>query len=343
MDPVLSVIVPVYNVEKYLDRCVKSLLNQSFQDIEIILVDDGSTDSSGQMCDIWKTRDCRIKVVHKKNQGLGFARNSGIEIATGKYIAYVDSDDYILPDLFIKVIQRLEKTSADICYFGCIDIWTDHKLYGHPPKKLFYSSNETIEYVKAILGPIPQSTEFLFGGVSAWSGIVKRELLEKNCIKFHSEREFLCEDIIYNLQVCMSCESIAIEPTCLYCYCHNDTNSLTTKYRADRFEAALKLYFYIREMLGNYVENEEINERIIRSLMQNLIVCVKQEILYEKTHGKKYMNKMLNKICSNPTVQKSLGRYPIKKMPIRQRILFYTMKYKNCLILRQIVKIRVNN
>ena len=87
MDPVLSVIVPVYNVEKYLDRCVKSLLNQSFQDIEIILVDDGSTDSSGQMCDIWKTRDCRIKVVHKKNQGLGFARNSGIEIATGKYIA----------------------------------------------------------------------------------------------------------------------------------------------------------------------------------------------------------------------------------------------------------------
>ena len=95
MDVKVSVIVPVYNVEKYLDRCLDSIINQTLNEIEIILVDDGSTDSSGEKCDEYKKKDLRIKVIHKKNKGLGYARNSGLEVATGKYIAFVDSDDYI--------------------------------------------------------------------------------------------------------------------------------------------------------------------------------------------------------------------------------------------------------
>ena len=93
--PKVSVIVPIYNVEKYLDRCMQSVLNQTLKDIEIIMVDDGSPDNCPSMCDEYARKDNRIKVIHKKNGGLGFARNSGLEIATGEYVAFIDSDDFI--------------------------------------------------------------------------------------------------------------------------------------------------------------------------------------------------------------------------------------------------------
>ena len=96
MKPKVSIIVPVYNVEKYLDRCMESLLNQTLKDIEIILVDDGSPDNCPQICDEYAKKDSRVKVVHKVNAGLGYARNSGLDVASGEYVAFVDSDDYVL-------------------------------------------------------------------------------------------------------------------------------------------------------------------------------------------------------------------------------------------------------
>lgn len=95
MEPLISVIVPVYNVEKYLDRCVESIVNQTYRNLEIILVDDGSTDSSSAMCDVWASRDARVKVVHKENGGQASARNLGIDSASGVFIGFVDLDDYI--------------------------------------------------------------------------------------------------------------------------------------------------------------------------------------------------------------------------------------------------------
>ena len=97
--PSISIIVPVYKVEKYLDRCVESLVRQTFDDIEIILVDDGSPDKSGKMCDEWEKKDERIRVIHKKNGGLSEARNYGIEAARGDYVAFIDSDDWIDDDM----------------------------------------------------------------------------------------------------------------------------------------------------------------------------------------------------------------------------------------------------
>ena len=94
----MSIVVPIYNVEKYLDRCIKSIVSQTYGNLEILLVDDGSPDDCPRVCDEWAEKDSRIKVVHKLNAGLGYARNTGIENATGKYICFFDSDDYIEPD-----------------------------------------------------------------------------------------------------------------------------------------------------------------------------------------------------------------------------------------------------
>ena len=115
--PKVSVIVPCWGVEKYLDRCVESLVNQTLKDIEIILVDDESPDRVPVMCDDWAKKDSRIRVIHKKNGGLGFARNSGLDIATGEYVTFCDSDDYIEQEAYETMYNEAKKEDLDICYF----------------------------------------------------------------------------------------------------------------------------------------------------------------------------------------------------------------------------------
>ncbi len=111
----ISVIIPVYNVEKYLNRCVESILNQTYRNLEIILIDDGSTDKSSQLCDFFSTKDSRIKVIHKKNGGLSSARNVGLDNATGEYVYFIDSDDWIANDTIEYLYETCKKYDADIC------------------------------------------------------------------------------------------------------------------------------------------------------------------------------------------------------------------------------------
>lgn len=113
-EELISIIVPVYNVYDYLDRCVKSLTTQTYQNIEIILVDDGSSDDSGKLCDLWRKKDSRIVVIHKKNGGLSDARNAGINIAKGKYYSFIDSDDYITNDTIEKLYVSMKENKCDI-------------------------------------------------------------------------------------------------------------------------------------------------------------------------------------------------------------------------------------
>ena len=116
--PAISVIVPVYNTKEYLERCVSSLTMQTMSDLEICLIDDGSTDGSGELCDQLAAGDARIHVRHKVNEGQGIARNVGIEMATGTFVAFLDSDDYWDTDGCQRILERLQETGADVCAFG---------------------------------------------------------------------------------------------------------------------------------------------------------------------------------------------------------------------------------
>lgn len=128
MEVKVSVIVPIYNVEKYLDKCVMSLIHQTLQDIEIVLVDDGSPDNCGMMCDDYSTKDSRITVIHKKNGGLSSARNAGIKIAKGEYLMFVDSDDWVEPNFCETALDKLEKYDVDILSFGYNWIKSDDSI-----------------------------------------------------------------------------------------------------------------------------------------------------------------------------------------------------------------------
>ena len=128
MEQLISVIIPVYQVEKYLDKCVESVVNQSYRNLEIILVDDGSTDSCPELCDAWKTKDSRITVVHQENSGGGQARNRALDIAQGEFIAFVDSDDYIAPTMY-ESLYSLFHDDIDIVECGFFTVYDDNAQF----------------------------------------------------------------------------------------------------------------------------------------------------------------------------------------------------------------------
>lgn len=340
-NPLISIIVPVFNVEKYLNRCIDSLCNQTYENIEIVLIDDESTDSSGKMCDEWAEKDKRIKVIHKKNGGSGYARNTGIEAAIGDYVAYADADDYLLENAIEKVVKKIQMTNADICYYGCIDIRNDTQSYGTPPEKCLFIGEETKEYIKEILGPAPDSTRLLFGGVSPWSGMVKRSLLIDQNVRFPSEREYLSEDLLYNVSISRHAKVISVEPSCLYCYCHNDNSSLSSKYWEGRFPAAKKMYNYLLVMLNDMITDKEVHERIYRTFMISLISCIKQDVAYKDQIGNDASRAHLKEYCNDQLVVECMRNYPIYKMPIKQRLLFGAVKYKLITFIEILVKLKL--
>ena len=144
-EKLVSIVLPIYNVEKYLNRCLESVVNQTYKNLEIILVDDGSTDGCTAICDDWAKRDERIMVIHKQNAGLGMARNTGIENATGDFICFYDSDDYIEIETIQKCVDVLEKNKAELVCYGLKNIDRCGKETGSlvpKVKKLLYSGEE---------------------------------------------------------------------------------------------------------------------------------------------------------------------------------------------------------
>lgn len=183
-NPYYSVIIPVYNVEKNIKRCVESVLAQSFEDFELILVDDGSSDNSGELCEKYATQDERIIVIHQKNQGVSVARNEGLKKATGKYVVFIDSDDFVKKDL----LYNLNQSDTDLVLVGFSDFY-DNKV-----TKNILSANEhwEINSDEGILKFLKTS-----GAVFVWGKRYKKSIIDENNIKFRDDMKF-SEDIIFN-------------------------------------------------------------------------------------------------------------------------------------------------
>ena len=143
MNDLISIIVPLHNVEQYLERCINSILQQTYENLEIILIDDGSTDTSGKICDEYAGRDCRIKVIHKEKAGVSAARNAGFAIATGTYIGCVDSDDWIEPDMYETMYQATQKYQVPIAFCRYASVF-EHETYARGTGKEFLFSREDL-------------------------------------------------------------------------------------------------------------------------------------------------------------------------------------------------------
>lgn len=192
--PKVSIIVPVYNVKKYIAQCIDSVLEQKYTNIELILIDDGSNDGSEVVCEEYAKKDDRIKVIHKKNEGQSVARNIGIDIASGKYLYFLDSDDYIKEDIFIHNIPIMEENGLDLILFSCKTIYDEVE---HTNEMNTYQRNENLKYGKVLDGEdmieeLINKKSFL---IPPYLYIAKLDLIKKNNIRFYEK--IIHEDDLY--------------------------------------------------------------------------------------------------------------------------------------------------
>lgn len=229
-ESLVTVIIPIYNVEKYLDRCVESVVNQTYKNLEIILVDDGSPDNCPAMCDEWAQRDGRIKVVHKQNAGLGMARNTGLENATGKYIFFFDSDDYVDVTIVEKCVLSAEKHNAEAVIYGRCEVYDDGRIIKKElrPTKEVFTGQEVVDIL------LPSMFTYDMGfGVSAWGKMFSLDTFRKFSLRFVSEREIISEDAYFALEFFSHISVATIVNESLYFYYKRD-DSLSRVFRADR-------------------------------------------------------------------------------------------------------------
>ncbi len=214
----ISVIIPVYNCEKYISRCVDSVLNQSYKDFELILVDDGSTDSSGVLCDGFLQRDKRVLVIHKKNGGASSARNAGLEIANGDYIAFIDADDWVDANYLDALIKpMIYNQEVDIVLMPSVDESSMELVIGEQVNK---RREGCIEKKAAVLALIKKEISGIW---AVWSKVYKRKIF--NSLKFN---EALCygEDLIINLELFLRAQKIYYVPLRYYHYFHGNLESI---------------------------------------------------------------------------------------------------------------------
>ena len=218
--PLISVVIPVYKVEEYLDRCVQSVVGQSYENLEIILVDDGSPDGCGAMCDAWAQKDARIRVRHQRNAGLGAARNRGVEMAAGEYVSFVDSDDYIAPDAIELLLRLLRDQNVEIACGDCCDV-------GRDAFAVFDRSGE--ENVRVFTGEEAcmtlQGWEFYMPMVTAWGKLFPRQwLLEE---PFTEGR--LHEDESTTYRLFFRARHVALSSRAVYAYYQNPDSIMHTR------------------------------------------------------------------------------------------------------------------
>lgn len=246
----ISVIVPVYKVENYLDRCVQSIVNQTYTNLEIILVDDGSPDRCPELCNQWVEKDPRIKVIHQKNGGLSAARNAGIEAATGAYIGFIDSDDYVAPDFYERMHSALIKENADIsicnyCYVSDSGTPIGKHNECSPLKNEILSMEQIFNKLNNPIG--------WWYYVTAWNKLYKREIF--NSIRFPEGK--LNEDCFIAHEVFSNSNKIVTLSTMLYFYVQrNDSimNSKVSVRNLDDIEAFCnRIFFYQMHGLEKYV------------------------------------------------------------------------------------------
>ncbi len=232
----ISVIIPVYKVEAYLDDCLRSVVEQTHQNLEIILVDDGSPDNCPAICDAWASKDSRIRVIHKENGGLSDARNAGLDMASGDYVAFVDSDDWVKPNFLKTLLSALNTEDADISACAIVSCFPDHsETWGCPS----YAVTDS----EATLAMLYRDTDY---PVAAGNKLYRRELWAS--LRFPVGK--LCEDAFTTYQLVHRAKKIVQLPQALYCYRIRPNSIMTSQFtpkKMDEEEAWRCNYLFAKE------------------------------------------------------------------------------------------------
>ena len=258
----VSIIVPVYNVERYIEQCIKSLCSQTYDNIEIVLVDDGSSDNSGFICDDYSRKDSRIKVIHKKNEGVSKARKKGLEKSIGEYIAFVDSDDYVENNYIEELINRIINKNVDVVCCNCIDEGID----GQP--NICILKEEILENLEEKIQNYYNGMRFAY---VIWGKLFKREIIEK--IEFYNQR--YTEDTHMMLKVFEISKDVVLIPYRGYHYRAQEGSAMAKAKLIDVYRDTLITIKYLN------------------------ILCYKLDIKYYNKANKRMLDTIYGAVLSN--------------------------------------------
>ncbi len=286
----ISVVIPVYNVEDYLRECVESVLNQTYQNYEIILVDDGSTDSSGKICDEYADK---ATVIHQDNAGLSAARNAGFEKSNGKYVYFLDSDDYILPETLGKLLTIAENDNADFVFFDAVSFAdvVDFKVNQNYIRKTQYKTCSGLEMFRSLCDnkDYHSAVPLLF---------LRKSFLLENFVRFVDG--ILYEDMIYTYQVFCTAKTVSHCCEALYYRRYRKSSIMTSKKNLKHFHSAVKVYYEVLKFTReSEIQQKDIAEKYIVRCAYNVFNIYEKLGKSDKKTLQTSMKKIKNNILSN--------------------------------------------
>lgn len=321
----ISVIVPMYNAENSIEKCVGSIQASTYKDLEIILINDGSTDRTLEICNRLKKADHRIVIIDKENTGAGLSRQAGVEKAKGEYLAFVDADDWVDKELYSIVHNKLEKKQLDVCFFGYqrhnID-GTSMKVKVQFPKEVYDQEGIKSQLLHNCVWFSKNDDESPISTV--WMGIYKREIITNNHIRFYSEREYYSEDSIYNLEVLSKCKRVGFENICKYHFIRtgNSLSAVLDDGRYDKFDNWYQLILDISK-------ESNIEQYILGYLDHMYMSLYKGSIdrIIETYAEKKEIQKLIMEYRKKAKCLSRIRIGHIVECSFKRKITFYIIKY----------------
>ena len=332
----VSIIVPVYKVEKFLSKCIDSLINQTLKEIEIILVNDGSTDNSGKICDEYAIRDKRIKVIHKKNQGVSAARNDGLKLATGEYVIFCDSDDWMTEDACENLYMTAKSKDADIVIGDVYIINNRDEKYVKFYKDEFYV-NADYKFIDDLIcaniyrtyctySP-KEGPAFGYGG--PWNKLVKKSLLINNNIKFDLRLKGVFDDIIYTAYILAFSQKIIYIQKPVYCYRILDT-SITHTFKPNVIEINSAIFNCWNEFFDRFNKTKTFEKPFYACIIRRLEESIRLYFINSNNDKDKKKLKLeyRNMIASEPYAT-AIKNVEILKLSKKQKVLSVLSRF-NC-------------
>ena len=330
----VSIIVPVYNAEKTLKKSIDSVFDQTCPDFELILVDDGSVDSSGKMCDEYSEKDDRIKVLHLDNSGVSHARNEGIKAATGKYIMFLDADDEIESNLLQDNYRIIEENDPDVVIFGFRYILSDRVLNNDIDQKGIFLGDDKEFFTERLESVVEKEMMN-----APWNKIIRRELILNNNLCF-DERFSILEDALFSVSVCSVAKNICVNNGIYHNYYIWDKGSLRTKWSDNRFEAIKELYNAEIKYCRKYKDNTSQKRCFDRSFC-NAVFSYMQLISVNKDLSNSQKKAYLTEVCSDETVRETLlNKSSRKDFDRNKKIISFFVKIKMTTMIRWLYSLK---
>ncbi len=317
----VSIIVPVYNQEKYLNKCLDSILEQTYRDFKCFLIDDGSTDSSPEILDEYAARDSRLCVVHKENEGASVARNVGFNMSESEYVCFLDSDDYLASNFIEVMLDKIISEDADVCTCGHYQ-FTDETLISstYDYKEPVVLQDKMLEgYLLPIIGKIYKEGYLNYPGY-IWGRIYKRNIIEVKC--FVSERLCLPEDDLFHMYLTPNLKkAVFIEDKLVY-YRVNEA-SLTHSYRSNMWNRLKNRHKQVTEFFNNYPKSKAISERVWASGFFSVYVALRNA--YEKGTYNDFKKEM-KAVRRDPLIHDVFKNINYALLRPRQKMMVFLLK-----------------